>query len=309
MSRIHEAIQRAEQERLAGQSAGAAEMAPVLEAAMPTPAMAPAAAAPVSLESPAHSPAAAITYDQLNSQCIRAPWRPDVHRMLFFENNKHQGPGMEEFRTLRARLYQMREKRPLKSILIGSALPGEGKSFVSANLAQVLARQHGRRVLLIDADLRWSRLHDYLGTQSAPGLTDYLRGEADEIAIMQRGPMDNLLFIPGGKPAANPAELVGNGRFKTLLHRLGPVFDWIVVDSPPAVPVSDASRLAEACDGVLLVLMAAQTPFEVAQKARSEFRDKPLLGVILNRVDPKTGYTKYYYSSYGKQGAKGSHKG
>ena len=109
-------------------------------------------------------------------------------------NGNDSARGTEEFRTLRSRLYHMREKMPLKKLLVTSALPKEGKSFTAANLAQVMVRQHGRSVLLIDADLRGPRLHLMLGTTSGPGLSDYLQGKNDEFSIMQRGTAWRICF-------------------------------------------------------------------------------------------------------------------
>jgi capsular exopolysaccharide synthesis family protein len=190
---------------------------------------------------------------------------------------------------------------PLKKLLITSALPKEGKSFTASNLAQVLARQHGRRVLLIDGDLRGPRLHMMLGTTSSPGLADYLQGGSDEFSIMQRGPMENLFFIPSGQEISDPAELVANGRLKLLLQRVEALFDWIIVDSPPAVPVSDASMLAKACDGVLMVVRSNATPVDMARRARQEFPDEALVGVVLNGTNMDAmPYTRYYYNAYQK---------
>jgi len=212
--------------------------------------------------------------------------------MLFY--NSEQGPGTEEFRTLRSRLYQMREKQPLKKVLVTSSLPKEGKSFVAANLAQAMVRQQGRRVLLMDADLRAARLHLALGTALTPGLSEYLRGEADEFGIMQRGAMENLFFVPAGRSTSNPAELVANGRLPLLLSRVESLFDWIVIDSPPAVPVSDAGVMANHCDGVLMVVRSNTTPSDMARKARAEFDDKLLLGVVLNGIKRGSEYGRYY---------------
>jgi len=241
-----------------------------------------------------------FSLDTLLARCIPQPWAPDEKTMLFF-NGDDIARGSEEFRTLRSRLYHAREKMPLKKVLVTSALPKEGKSFTAANLAQVLARQHGRRVLLIDADLRGPRLHMMLGTTSSPGLADYLQGGSDEFSIMQRGPMENLFFIPSGQEISDPAELVANGRLKLLLQRVEALFDWIIIDSPPAVPVSDASVLAKACDGVLMVVRSNATPVDMARRARQEFPDEALVGVVLNGTNMDAmPYTRYYYDAYQK---------
>lgn len=300
MSRIHDALKKAEQERAAlGQPGAPAPpppplAAPEAEAALAQMGVASAAPAPaMPVVAAAAPPAGVVSLEQLKARA-QAKWSPDPLTMLFFQKDDH-AVGAEEFRTLRSRLYQVRQKQALQTVLVSSALPGEGKSFVSANLAQVIVRQHGRSALLIDADLRWSRLHQYLGTPPTPGLSEYLRGEVDELAVIQRGPLENLYFIPGGKQVSNPAELINNGRLKALLHRMAEVFDWVVVDSPPAVPVTDASMMADMCDGVLMVVEANTTPLDMAQKARQEFSSKLLLGVVLNRVATKATYTGYYY--------------
>jgi len=236
------------------------------------------------------------------ARCAAVQWSPDPKTMLFL-NGDDNARGSEEFRTLRSRLYQIREKMTLKKILVTSALPKEGKSFTAANLAQVMVRQHGRRVLLIDADLRGPRLHLMLGTASAPGLSDYLQGANDEFSIMQRGALENLFLIPSGREVSNPAELVANGRLKFLMQRVEPLFDWIIIDSPPAVPVSDASLLANSCDGVLMVVRSNATPVEMARKARQEFPDKVLVGVVLNGTSgDEAAYSRYYYDAYEKKG-------
>jgi capsular exopolysaccharide synthesis family protein len=227
-------------------------------------------------------------------------WKPDAKTMLFF-NGDDNARGTEQFRTLRSRLYHAREKMTLKKILVTSALPKEGKSFTCANLAQVLVRQHGRRVLLIDADLRGPRLHTMLGTAASPGLSDYLQGRNDEFSIMQRGQMENLFLIPSGEQISDPAELVANGRLKFLLQRVDALFDWIIIDSPPAVPVSDASVLAKACDGVVMVVRSDVTPVDMARRARDEFRDQTLVGIVLNGTSNESmPYAQYYYEAYGK---------
>lgn len=304
MSRIHEALKKAEQERAATQGNPVpASFASTPVADPPVYADAPAgalAASPAMTGMP--SMGGPFNVETLLARCPQLEWKPDLAAMLFM-NGDDSARGTEEFRTLRSRLYHLREKMTLKTLLITSALPKEGKSFTSANLAQVIVRQHGRRALLIDADLRGPRLHLMLGTTNGPGLSDYLQGRSDEISIMQRGPMENLFFIPSGTGFADPAELVGNGRLRMLLQRLEPLFDWIIIDSPPAIPVSDASVLAKACDGVLMVVRSNATPSDVARKARQEFPDQALIGVVLNGTrEDAAPYARYYYEAYQKNG-------
>jgi capsular exopolysaccharide synthesis family protein len=310
MSRIHEALKKAEQERAASQGGSPQPSFATPEASEP-PVSTMVEESPVAvargvpsngipLTSAMPSFASPFSLDALLARCPQLEWRPDEKTMLFF-NSDDSARGTEEFRTLRSRLYHAREKMTLKRILVTSALPKEGKSFTSANLAQVLVRQHGRRVLLIDADLRGPRLHTMLGTTASPGLSDYLQGKNDEFAVMQRGPLENLFFIPSGQQISDPAELVANGRLKFLLQRVEALFDWIVIDSPPAVPVSDASILAKACDGVVMVVRSDATPVDMARRAREEFPDQALLGVVLNGTSSDSiPYSRYYYEAYGK---------
>jgi protein-tyrosine kinase len=253
-------------------------------------------------------PPTQLTYEVLLARCRHSHWSPDPNTNPFF-GVQNPTYGTEEFRTLRSRLYQIRGNQPLRTVLITSALPGEGKSFTVANLGVTIARQSERRALMIDGDLRLPTLHSSLGAPLTPGLSDYLLGEADELSVIQKGSRPNLFFIPAGKAISNSAELIGNGRLKNLLHRLAPVFDWILLDSPPVVPISDACLLSELCDGVLMVLKAASTPFDIAQKACREFQGKPLLGVVLNRVKPGASSSSYYYSSYYNQSAPGANIG
>lgn len=299
MSRIHEALKKAEEERALSQGGQASSLASAIPAETPVveeEKLSPSPAAPFTASMPSFT--SPFSLEALLARSPRLDWQPDEKTMLFFNSNE-SARGTEEFRTLRSRLYHTRESMTLKKILVTSALPKEGKSFTSANLAQVLVRQHGRRVLLVDADLRAPCLHLMLGTTAAPGLSDYLQGTVDEFSITQRGPMENLFFIPSGNRISDAAELVANGKLRNLLQRVEPLFDWIVIDSPPAVPVSDASVLAKACDGVVMVVRSNATPIDMASRAREEFPDQLLVGVILNGTDTETTpYSRYYYDAY-----------
>ena len=239
-----------------------------------------------------------LRFDDIRARCVHPTWHLDPNVNVFF-NSSLSVHGAEQFRTLRSRLYQLRGSQRLRTLLVTSAVPGEGKTFVTANLAQAIVRQPDRRALIIDADLRCARLHLPLGAPAAPGLTEYLRGEADEMAVIQHGQEGNLCFIAGGNEVTDPSELLSNGRLKKLLDRVAPVFDWVILDSPPCVPVADASILAAMCDGVLLVVRSGSTPSHIAERARLELKENNVVGVVLNAVDEAGMYGAAYYQAYG----------
>jgi protein-tyrosine kinase len=236
-------------------------------------------------------------------------WHPSLPVLPALLN---YGPAVEQFRSLRSRLMEYRNQHPLKTLLVSSGVPKEGKSFISANLAISLARQKGTRVLLIDGDMRRCSLHLALGCEANPGLPDFLSGKVPLTDIVQQGELPgldatkqrilrNLAFIPGGSRGEEVADLSSNPRFAELIAALAPAFDWIVVDSSPVLPVSDAVNLARACDGVLLVARGGVTEFEVAQRAQSEFQNSNVLGFVLNAAKVATGQSTYYeYSSPGE---------
>lgn len=237
------------------------------------------------------------SYNALIAKCRRMPWNIKP-RYSVFASGGDRLSGAERFRTLRSRLYQISAVQTVRRLLLTSSVPEEGKTFVASNLAQSIVRQTDRRVLLIDADLRASRLHLTLGTENEPGLSDYLSGEKELTDIIQLGDADNFCFIPGGRFVANPSEILHSEKMKALLDKMGQLFDWVILDSPPAIAVHDASVLADMCDGVLFVVRAGTTDYELAQKAAGEFENKNLLGVVLNRVDKSAAYGAYYYYGY-----------
>ena len=291
MSRIHEALKRAEQERALNAPAPL-DTSFLERPSDPGQIIASAAAMAGGIPTPGFTAEAVLTRSRTTV------WHPDPKTMLFFGGEEHSA-GKEQFRTLRSRLYQAREKQPLAKLLVTSALPKEGKSFTTANLGQVIVRQHGRRALLIDADLRNPQLHRTLGAEPGPGLAEYLQGQVDEYSILQRGPMENLFLIPAGQIVPNPAELLAAGRLKFLLSALQPVFDWIIIDTPPAVPVADAAMIATLVDGVILVVRSNSTPIDAARRARNEFLERNVVGVVLNGVTPDVSpYVQYYYAHY-----------
>jgi protein-tyrosine kinase len=303
MSRIHEALKKAEQERAAQRSASieAGVVIDPLELSRP-PATSDSFQKATADEVYPAQDGIAFRYEELIKKCARTKFRVDP-RMSVFAGQEEGNVGAERFRTLRSRLYQIASTRTLRKLIITSTVPEEGKTFVVSNLAQSIVRQPERRVLLIDGDLRASRLHLSLGTKKSPGLSDLLRGDADLYSVVQRGEDSNLCLIAGGTEVSNPSELLLNARLKSLLDLVTPLFDWVILDAPPALPVHDASIIADLCDGVLFVVRAGVTDFEIAAKTLADFQEKNVLGAVLNRVERGVGYGGYYYS-YPAEGAK-----
>jgi len=300
MSRIHEALKKAAEERSAqAVNHPAADLVDL--------SIQEEIAAKIPMSGDAHPKFRAaekadtgqLRFEEFAKRCTQVTWKVDSDASVYSAHSNNS-VGAEKFRTLRSRLYQIASAQPLKRLLITSSTPAEGKTFVAANLAQSFIRQENRRVLLIDSDLRASRLHLHVGASERPGLSDYLRGDADEYQVTQVEKGGNLCLIPGGSDVPNPSELLHSERMKQLLERMSLIFDWIILDSPPALAVHDASILADMCDGVLFVVRAGSTDFELATKASSEFHDKNLLGVVLNRVEKGDSYGGYYYG-YGSQ--------
>jgi capsular exopolysaccharide synthesis family protein len=293
MSRIYEALQRAELERKAAQESEELRVAePVFVPGIDEP--------------------PEVRDDAVLDNIARLPWEPSISS---FPTLAERGAAVEQFRSLRSRIQQARYEAPLKTILISSGTPSEGKTFVAANLAMSFARNSVNNILLIDGDLRRPTLHSLLGAPNTPGLSEYLAGTAELNGIMQRdrGPktvasassrsISNLTFIPAGKCGDNSSELAANHRIEKLVAALSPHFDWILIDSPPVLAVTDAVELARAADAVLLVARAEKTPFDVAQRAQAAFGNSRILGFVLNAVKdaPRGGSYNYYYYGGGEE--------
>jgi capsular exopolysaccharide synthesis family protein len=310
MSRIHEALKKAQQEMSANHVGSlldvSAETASFNGTVQSTDAPKPVLPHDVAAKSILKTSSVSPEFDELRAKCARPAWNTDKNLMVF-SNSDPFASGAEQFRTLRSRLYRIRENRALRIILIVSAAPQEGKTFIAANLAECFVRQRGCRVLLVDGDLRSPQLHARLGAPSKPGLAEYLQGEAKEFEIIQKSPNnEELYFIPAGNHITHPSELISNSRLSQLLNHLAPMFDWVIVDSPPILPVSDASVLAEMCDGALLVVRAGSTPSEAAQRACHELPDEKIVGVALNTVEGNAA--SYGYGKYGQHSSKPSQK-
>jgi capsular exopolysaccharide synthesis family protein len=216
---------------------------------------------------------------------------------VFLGEDSHSS-GQEQFRTLRSRLYQIRgSNNALSVIVVSSAVPDEGKSFVSCNLAHTFAIQSGRRALVVDADLRRADGSTaILGATDAPGLTDYLSGNARLSDVVQTGPIENLYLISCGSRVTKAGELIADEKFAKMIEQLRPVFDWIIIDTPPVLPIADARVVSEYADGVILVVNSQSTHAHLAKRAIGEFDSARILGVVLNKTQDVAAH---YYSNYG----------
>lgn len=208
----------------------------------------------------------------------------------------------EAFRGIRTNVLFSSAEEGGRSFVVTSTGPGEGKTLVATNLAVALA-QAGQRVLLLDADMRKPRVHEVFDLPNVPGLSNVLVGNANASEAVRPGPVANLWLLLSGVTPPNPAELLASERFKAFLSTLEQHFDWVVIDSPPVMAVTDAAVIAHVARGVLYVVRAeatnkrtALTALEQLDSAKAKF-----LGGVLNRVDVRRNafyYSNYYRKSY-----------
>ncbi len=208
----------------------------------------------------------------------------DPRIVAFYEPSS---PVAEQFRSLRTNLLALNPEKPVKILTITSSINGEGKTISSINLAISMAHDlNNKSILLIDADLRRSRVHKYLGIKPELGLTDLLAdGLNPEEALISIG-INNLTILPAGRIPPNPSELLGSHKFQSLLKTLKEKYDYIIIDSPPVVPVTDSGVIGAQTDGVVMVIQAGRTQKGVIKHAESLLKQAQakLLGYILTNI-------------------------
>ncbi|MEW9676276.1 CpsD/CapB family tyrosine-protein kinase [Lentibacillus sp. L22] len=207
-----------------------------------------------------------------------------------------RSPISEQYRTIRTNLQFSAIDEELQSMLITSSEPGEGKTMTTANLAVVYAQQ-GKKVLLIDADLRKPNMHYTFRVDNIKGLSNILVGDTtmeDAISITD---VPDLDVITCGPIPPNPSELLSSKRMEQLVYRAKSAYDLIIFDTPPILAVADAKILANICDGAILVVRSKQTEYEAAAKAIELLKPAPakMLGTILNDRSKKEDNYYYYY--------------
>jgi capsular exopolysaccharide synthesis family protein len=237
-----------------------------------------------------------VSKGELTFPSLNVSVAPD-NRLVFFTDP--DSLPAEKFRFLGVRLRQIRQNRLLKKVLVTSSIPEEGKSLVSANLAGVLARRN-QKVLLIEGDLRRPVLAQQFGLGRLAGLGEWLQGNRETISNIYRLSDFNFWMMPAGNPPANPLELMQSGNLSRLMSHIGNLFDWIIVDSPPLLPLADTTVWARVTDGTLLVARVGKTQKTQLQRALDVVKKSDLLGVVLNGSE-ESDYEGYYtrYASYG----------
>ena len=214
-----------------------------------------------------------------------------------------QSVGAEQFRRLAVELSHTRARRPLAKVLVTSAAPGEGKSVSAANLALTLARPGRQRVLLLEGDLHRPTLLARMGVRHDGGLADWLEQRRTLPECLARWSGLPLWVLPAGRSAGLPLELLQACSPASILRLLEPQFDWIVIDSPPLLPMADAAHWARAADGVLLVARANHSRLSDLQRGVRQLEREKWLGVILNDYQAREHhYYDQYYPGSGQPG-------
>jgi capsular exopolysaccharide synthesis family protein len=290
MSHIFDALQRAESESTGTQSPTFSVATELLQAAerkmRETPTMSePHTASADSFDS---TPSTSSFVDLERCPVLSFSIPAESHLVSVAEE---ESLGAEKFRFLAVRLRQLRQSRPLKKVLITSTIPQEGKSMVAANLACTLARRKRQRTLLLEGDLRRPTVAAEFGLGRIPGLCEWLSGQTKGINLYRLESL-GLWVLPAGAAPQNPLELMQSGKLSPLMEQLEASFDWIVIDSPPVLPLADASMWSRLADGILLVTRRGVTEKKQLQRGLASLDTKKLLGALVN------GSTDVAHSDY-----------
>lgn len=220
----------------------------------------------------------------------------DKNLVSFFEPQSFEA---EQFKHLRTNiLFPVAGKQP-RSIMVTSAVPGEGKSFVASNLAVSIAQNIDQHVLLMDCDIRRASIHSNFGFDDVAGLSEYLSKGTSLSSLLLKTEINKLTILPGGKPPENPAELVSSNQMSKLLKEVTSKYSdrIIIIDSPPPHLTSETSVIARQVDGILLVVKSGSTDREMVEEILEMVGKEKVLGIVLNWFDMSSmkyyGYNKY----------------
>src|SRR5579875_3316672 len=301
MSRVHDALRKAAQEKPENTRAIPRGTVPTARVDLPVP-TAPLPPSSVAVEGDGVGYAdITADIDDLeeiirNAQVV--PYTPVKEALLVSLSNPREAPA-EEFRTLRTRLNHLQTLQPLHTVVVTSASPAEGKSFTATNLAVTQAQLADKRILLADFDFRRPSVDKTFQIDCAPGITDYLRGQAKLSDILRRLAGTNLYILTAGDVVPNPLELLNLKSCRALIDALRNHFDWVVLDSPPLLFAADANLLSTMCDGTILVVRIGSTTFDSVSRALQSLCENNVLGIVVNGARRGELYSKYnYYHDY-----------
>jgi protein-tyrosine kinase len=209
--------------------------------------------------------------------------------------------GAEQFRKLRTYLLQLNVQNPPRAIMVTSATSGEGKTFVSANLAAGLARDLHAHALLVDCDLRVPLLANLFGFSNGLGLADYLRDSRKIADLLLKTAIEKLSVLPGGNVPENPTELIGSKKMEDLVLELKSRYNdrYVIFDSTPLLATSESEVLSKLVDGIIIVVKAGVTPRETVKQAISSLEKEKILGFVLNHLEFRSSglHSRYFGSS------------
>jgi receptor protein-tyrosine kinase len=301
MSRVHEALRRAEQLLEAGGDNRVAADNDPLSLVATDEAGAAERQSPVEVHNGGYRNGLARTDPQqpevdwrnLLSRCKVIPFRPAPETHLIDNERPHDLPA-EEFRSLRTRLNHLQSQQDLHSIVVTSASPAEGKSFTAVNLA-LAQSQLETAVLLADLDLRRPVIHNLLQCDRTPGFSDFLSGQNPLEECIRKVEGSNLYFLPAGSPVKNPLELLNMRHVRNTLEGLRKVFNWIILDTPPLLFSADANLLSTLTDGTLIVVRIGSTTYDCVIRAMQTLCENNVLGIVANGARAGELYSKYTY--------------
>jgi exopolysaccharide/PEP-CTERM locus tyrosine autokinase len=207
----------------------------------------------------------------------------------------------ENFKMLRTKLMVLARERSVRSILITSAEPLDGKSLVAANLAVSIAQSINEYVLLVDCDLRAPTLHRLFNLKIKAGMQEYLKGDTPSVeSFLVRTPLEKLTVLPAGSPPPNPSELICSVKMRTLVEELRSRYNdrFVIFDSPPGQFMAETAFLANMVDGILLVVRHGKTPRQLIQNTLENIGRDRVLGIVFNASDERRRDYHYYYQHY-----------
>jgi len=219
-------------------------------------------------------------------------------------------PIAEEYRKLKSMVIRDTKTDFLNTVMLSSAIEGEGKTLTAINLAVSMAHELDHTVLLIDADLRRPSVHEYFGMKPEFGLSDYLARDIDVTEILIKTGIGNLVIIPAGSRYKNPVELLSSGKMKSLLEELKHRYmdRYVIIDTPPLLPFAESITIASYVDGIIFVIKEGHAQLKAIKEALNLVKNTNILGVVFNSVSDVNldghyyyRYHRYYYSQKEKR--------